>query len=156
MKLAESFIEKGKSIQHGDMQYIIEKAFRKSAIKEKALKITDFTVKAALHNKSAGTVKVNYLGKEGEFSDEGVGPVDCIINAVKKSVSGNGFKFRLTDYEVAVSEGGTEASVNVKMTLEDESKNKVISMGTSPDIIVASVKAFEEGYNLLHLKNRKK
>ena len=156
LKLVESFIEKGKSIQLGDLQYIIEKAFRKTSVKEKALKITDFNVKASLYQHAIGTVKVNYLGKEQEFSDEGVGPVDCIINAVKKSVSNNGFKFMLTDYEVAVSEGGTEASVNVKMTLEDEFKNKAIAMGTSPDIIVASVKAFEEGYNLLYFKNRKK
>ena len=155
MKLVESFIEKGKSLQQGDLQHIIEKSFRKSAVKERPLKINDFSVKAGLHQKSVATVRVSYRGKEQDFSAEGVGPVDGIINAVKKSVENNGFRFALTDYEVAVSEGGTDASVNVKMTMEDERKNKVISMGTSPDIIVASVKAFEEGYNLLWAKNRK-
>ena len=41
------------------------------------------------------------------------------------------------------------------MTLEDEMKNRVIAVTTSPDIIVASVAAFEKGYNLLSVKNRK-
>ena len=41
------------------------------------------------------------------------------------------------------------------MTLEDEHRNKIIAMGTSTDIIDASVQAFEEGYNLLWLKNKK-
>ena len=91
-----------------------------------------------------------------EIKANGVGPVDSIINAIKKALLENGFKFKLTDYNVAITEGGTDASVNVKMTLEDESKNKVISMGTSPDIIAASIEAFQEGYNLLAFKNQKK
>ena len=41
------------------------------------------------------------------------------------------------------------------MTLEDDAKNRVESMGTSPDIISASVDAFEYGYNSLYYKTEK-
>ena len=157
-KLIEEFIEKGKIILRGDLQYILEKTIRESPlnVKKIPLKVIDFNVEASKSAKAIGKVKVKYNGKEEEMSAEGTGPVDSIINAIKKAVMNSGFKFALTDYQVSITEGGTDASVNVKMTLEDEKRNKIVAMGTSPDIIVASVEAFEEGYNLLYIKNQKK
>lgn len=151
------FLNKGKDILKGDLQLILEKTIRQSTLsgKEKVLRVIDFSVRAGKHEKSIGTATINYKGNETKTEAEGVGPVDGVINAIKKSVSGNGLKFHLTDYEVGIAEGGTEASTNVKMTLEDDNKNKVIAMGTSPDIITASVEAFEEGFNLLYLKNKR-
>jgi threonine synthase len=157
-KLINEFLVKGKEIQKGDLQYILEKSIRLSALegKEKPLKILDFKVESGRHQKAVGVVKVDYKGHIEEYTSEGVGPVDSVISAIKKAVSSNGFKFRLTDFEVKIAEGGTDASVHAKMTLVDENQNKVIAMGTSPDVIVASVEAFEEGYNLLYFKNHKK
>ncbi len=155
--MIEEFLNKGKEILKGDLQLILEKAIRQSTLsgKEKVLSVVDFSVKAGKHEKSIGTAVIIYKGIETKTEAEGVGPVDSVINAIKKAVSNNGLKFHLVDYEVGIAEGGTEASTNVKMTLEDDNKNKVIAMGTSPDIITASVDAFEEGFNLLYLKNKK-
>ena len=119
------------------------------------LKVIDFKVEAGSNKKAFGMAKVSYMGKVMEVSSYGVGPVDGIIKAIMQAVLENGFKFKLTDYSVAIAEGGTDASVNVKMTLEDENKNKIVAMGASPDIIVASIEAFQEGYNLLAFKNQK-
>lgn len=156
--LIGDFIDKGKNVLRGDLQYILEKTIRQSALSKvkNPLKVVDFKVEATRSNKALGVAKVNYRGIEQEYSSNGVGPVDAIINAVKKAVMNNGFKFKLIDYGVSITEGGTDASVNVKMTLEDENKNKIVAMGTSPDIIVASIEAFQEGYNLLAFKNQKK
>ncbi|OGQ13853.1 MAG: hypothetical protein A3B70_01005 [Deltaproteobacteria bacterium RIFCSPHIGHO2_02_FULL_40_11] len=156
--LIAQFLEKGKEILMGDLQYILEKTIRQSSLSKvkSPLKVVDFKVEASRNEKSLGKAKVSYKGREIEVTSYGVGPVDSIINAIKKAVLKNGFKFRLTDYNVAITEGGTDATVSVKMTLEDEKKNKVVSMGTSPDIIVASIEAFQEGYNLLAFKNKKK
>lgn len=150
------FLKKGKEILRGDLQYILEKTIRQSTMntKEKVLSILDFTVTADKHKKAIGKVKIMYKGVECSSQADGVGPVDGVINAIKGALSTNSFKFYLTDYEVTIAEGGTEASVHAKMTLEDDKKNKVIAMGTSPDVIAASVEAFEEGYNLLYLKNK--
>jgi threonine synthase len=155
--LLEKFLEKGKLILRGDLQYILEKTIRQSSIRKvrNPMRVIDFEVNATKNEKSLGVARVSYKGKIVEVSANGVGPVDSIINAIKKAVLINGFKFKLTDYEVGISEGGTDASVNVKMTLEDEKKNKIVAMGTSPDIIVASIEAFQEGYNLLAFKNQK-
>ena len=156
-QIISQFIEKGKKILRGDLQFILEKAIRQSSLSEvkNPLKVVDFKVEASRNEKSMGKAKVSYKGKEIEATSYGVGPVDSIINAIKKAVIEDGFKFKLIDYNVEITEGGTDASVNVKMTLEDENKNKVVAMGTSPDIIAASIEAFQEGYNLLAFKNQK-
>ena len=58
----------------------------------------------------------------------------------------------LTDYIVKIDQNGTDATVKVSMSLKDKQENKVIATATSPDIIVASIDAFERGYNLLYNK----
>jgi hypothetical protein len=40
------------------------------------------------------------------------------------------------------------------MVLKDARNNRVVATGTSPDIIVASVNAFVEGYNVLWARQR--
>jgi len=56
----------------------------------------------------------------------------------------------LTDYQVNIKTKNADAVVNIKMTVKDEKNNiSVIGMGTSPDILVASIETFEEGVNLL-------
>ena len=64
-----------------------------------------------------------------------------------------GIKVTLRDYSVEIAEGGTDAVVKVTIVFTDEKKNKVIAAATSPDILVASVNAFEKAYNLLWWKN---
>ena len=43
----------------------------------------------------------------------------------------------------------SDASVETTITMMDKKNNRVVATGTSPDIIVASVNAFVEGYNVL-------
>ena len=156
--LIGEFMEKGKNIMKGDMQYILEKSIRSAGtpIGRKPLHIKDFRIESVAHGVSKGIVEVEYLGKNMISEATGVGPVDCILKAVEKCVERNGFRVVLKDYQVSVLEGGTSASVSVKATLMDSYKNTIISMGTSPDIIVASVEAFEEGYNILWRKSHSK
>ena len=63
---------------------------------------------------------------------------------------------KLVDYNVEIFSGGVEATVKVTMTALDKNGNKIIAHSTSPDVIVASVTAFEKCYNFLHLKNTTK
>ena len=80
----------------------------------------------------------------------GVGPVDAIVNALKGAAeSRKKLFFDLIDFQVEINSPGTDASVEVTMVLKDARNNRVVATGTSPDIIVASVNAFVEGYNVL-------
>ena len=61
--------------------------------------------------------------------------------------------YHLTDYDVKIDQRGADATVEVSMSLRDDQGNKVIATATSPDVIVASIEAFERGYNVLCNKN---
>lgn len=64
--------------------------------------------------------------------------------------------FRLTDFNVEIPTTGSDATVEVSMILQDEKGNQVVEKGTSPDIIVAVVEAFEKGYNELVYQRKRK
>ena len=97
------------------------------------------------------------MGEQVTGSAEGVGPVDAVINALREIIEKRGaVKVRLMDFNVAIESDGTDAVVEASMTLKDYKNNRVMTVGTSPDIIVASVNAFENGYNLLFWKAKSK
>jgi threonine synthase len=151
----KGFLRKGKTVRESDMRFILKDILGSAGVKKKILEIVDFNVTSTKNDKPKAVVRVKYKGKIQEVDAKGVGPVDAAINAIKKAVS-NGFVFRLTDYLVEIDTENTDAAVSVKMTLVNDRGDKVIAIGTSPDIIVASLLAFEDGYNLLHHKGVKK
>ena len=53
-----------------------------------------------------------------------------------------------------IDSGGTNAAVRVRIELSSGS-NTAHAEATSPDIIVASVKAFEDGFNQLYEKGKR-
>ena len=82
-----------------------------------------------------------------------MGAVDAIISATKKCIEKHDkIKVKLIDYNVEIFTGGVEATVKVTITAVDKDSNRVIAHATSPDVIVASVSAFEKCYNFLYHK----
>ena len=85
-----------------------------------------------------------------KMREEGVGPVDAAINSITAAIQKvDGVKFRLTDFNVEIPTTGSDATVETTMVLQDEYGTQVVEKGTSPDIIVASIEAYEKGYNEL-------
>ena len=64
-------------------------------------------------------------------------------------------EIKLTDYNVEIFTGGVEATVKVVMSAMDKNGQTIIAQATSPDVIVASVSAFEKCYNFLYYKHKK-
>ena len=153
LKNVTEFIQKGKEVSKGDLKLILEEVLDKVSLKDKVLEITDFDIRTTLKNQAEANITATAYGKAMTVSHHGVGPVDAAISALQQGLAeAHGKRIKLTDYAVAIDESGVDATVEVKMTLVDETGNKVISRTTSPDIIVASIKAFEKGFNLLHIK----
>jgi D-citramalate synthase len=147
------FIGKGKEVSKGDLKLILEEVLDKVSLKDKVLEITDFDIRTTLKDQAEARITAVAYGETLTVSHAGVGPVDAAISALQKGLKeAHDKQIKLTDYAVAIDESGVDATVEVKMTLVDEKGNKVISRTTSPDIIVASIKAFEKGFNLLHIK----
>lgn len=150
----ENFLEKGKDIKKADLLYIIEETLDEFSLQKKVLEVLDFSISTSLHEKARAKVIAKAFGKKETFTYEGVGPVDAAVSAIREGLKKKDrLEVRLSDYEVQIDTKGVDATVEVKMTLVDKKGNKVISRTTSPDIIVASIRAFEKGFNILYTKN---
>lgn len=149
LSLVEDFVNKGKQVTKADLQYILETTLKRAS-GEGVLKVEDFQVTTTLHGHAEARVWVRFDGERLESSGTGVGPVDAVINALKTAASSRGrLFFELIDYQVEINSPGTNASVETTLVLKDAQDNRIVATGTSPDIIVASVQAFVDGYNLL-------
>ena len=151
----KNFMSKGKTITRHDFQNIVEEIVNAFTAKEKILEITDFHVSANKNDPDCAEVEALYAGKKLHSNASGVGPFDAIMKAMQDIIHGQkGITVTLKDYNVEIAEGGTDAVVKVTIVFTDEKNNKVVVSATSPDIMVASVNAFEKGYNLLWWKNK--
>jgi len=147
-----SFHKKTNIMKHADLQYIIENVFKDVSDKDPVLVVKDYKIETTRHAKSKADVEVVFDGETAKSSNDGVGPVDALINAVKECLDEkNGLEFELTSYDVEIKTKGTNAVVEVHMGIKFED-TKVQASGTSPDIMVASVDAFEKAYNMLYYK----
>lgn len=85
-------------------------------------------------------------------------PLDAATSAIIKVITlVDKYKFRLTDFNVEIPTTGADATVEVTMVLTGNDGTQVVEKGTSPDIIAASLEAFEKGYNeLVYQRSLKK
>ena len=154
--LIEEFVKKGKPITKADLQYIVEHVLKGLSDHKPVLAVEDFKVSTSLHAQAEASVWVLFDGENVEASGAGVGPVDAVISALKQAALTRGrLFFELIDYNVEISSPGTDASVETTIVMKDAEGNRVVATGTSPDIIVASVNAFVDGYNLLWARQKK-
>lgn len=156
IKQIQAFEQKGKTITKQDFQNIIEEELDEYNLKSKYLEIVDFETKTSKHSQAEGHVTLKYGGKTLTGKATGVGIVDAIITAVRNCIEGRDpLEIKLTDYNVEIFTGGVDASVKVSMSAIDKHGNTIIAQATSPDVIVASVNAFEKCYNFLYHKSQK-
>lgn len=141
-----NFLMKGKPVTFADLQDILQDILETPKYKTKAVfAVKDFEVTAVRDKKSKAKVLVEIDGSEQKGTGEGVGPVDAVINALRDALGGR-IDFTLKGYKVDIRSQGTDAVVFVEIKLV---KDNFVSLGreASPDIIQASIEAFEEAYN---------
>lgn len=142
----ETFLKKGKKVTFLDLQDIIQDQHQNLTKKsEKILSVEDFEVSTAKNKKALAKVKVKINGVEHEKSAHGVGPFDALMNALKQAAH---VSFSLAGYSVDIRSHGTDAVVYVEIKLTKDGRVS-IGEGASPDILQASISAFEEAYNSL-------
>lgn len=152
------FFKKGKKMVKSDLQHIIEDILKTMPDSEKILKIKDFKVTTSKNDKAKASIEVCINGSACCSDEaEGVGPVDAVMKCTRNVIKKEGLmKYWLTNYDVKIDQKGTDATVEVTMEIKDDEDTKVIATATSPDVIVASVEAFERGYNILYNKRNNK
>lgn len=139
-------LQKGKTITVSDFQDSVQDALE--APHNKAFEIfsvLDFKVTTGKDQASEAQVKIKIADEERHASAIGVGPVNAVCNALRSACKEK-MDFILTDYKVDVRNQGVDAVVYAELKLV---KNHAFSLGrgASPDIIQASIEAFEKAYN---------
>lgn len=148
LELTKKILQKGKPITFSDFQDIIQDSLE-AANPNRVFSVTDFAVETGRNRKANAKVTVSLNNETLSANGEGVGPVDAIINALKNAC-GEKLDFALSNYKVAIRSSGTDAVVNTELKLQSGNRSSVGS-GASPDIIQASIEAFEQAYNGLLL-----
>jgi len=149
------FKEKGKIITKKDLQSLVEDALRGLTKKENILTIEDFSIQVNKHERPQAEVKIKFFDQIFQSSSDGVGPVDAILSAIRKAIAKKDqLKITLTDYQVEVDSPGTDATVEIRMSMKDTKGNTATATATSPDVIVASINAFQKGYNILYWRGK--
>ncbi|MFH0834140.1 MAG: threonine synthase [Patescibacteria group bacterium] len=151
----EIFLAKGKVVAKSDLQSLVEEVLADLTSAEHVMRVQDYELKIEKRQPPRARVVVEFRGQKLKAESQGVGPVDAIISAIRKALAGKSFAPRLTDFAVFVDANGTDATTEVRMKLEDDQENSVVSRANSPDILTASIAAFEKGYNILFWKGQK-
>ena len=152
-KEVKLFHEKVSKMRKADLQYIVENVLKEFTGKEKVFFVKDYALSVTRHKKPHAKVVVSYLGEILKTEAEGAGPVDAIIKAARKAIQKKDkLECWLTSFNVEIKTKGTDAVVEVRMGVKSKDGTEVIASATSPDIIVASIEAFERGYNMLYYK----
>jgi 2-isopropylmalate synthase len=87
-------------------------------------------------------------GKEFKASSEGNGPVDASLKAIESHVKSGA---EMVLYSVNAISGSTESQGEVTVRLQNSGR-VVNGVGSDPDIVVASAKAYLSALNKLHSK----
>ena len=151
--LVEKFLQKGKPVTFADFQDIIQEVLESRGEKSQSvLSIEEFEVTASSNKKAKAKVEVSIAENCRTAVAEGTGPVDAVLNAISEAC-GEDFSFTLEEYRPVVRSEGPDAVVFCELKLERNGKT-ALGSGTSPDIIQASVEAFEDAYNSLYVPGR--
>jgi len=151
----KSYHEKNDQMKKANLQYLLESTLKQKNIEIIVLQVLDYRLDISKHERPVADVYVLYKGEKIHAQTTGVGPVDAVIKAISEAIfKKDTLDVRLTDYNVEIDTKGTDSTVEVKMELKDKYDNKMTSTGVSPDIINASIDAFEKGYNILFSKGK--
>ena len=140
------FFQKRKTITIADFQDSIQNALEtQKPVNNESFSVIDFEVTSKKDKTSNAYVKLQIGGKKREASSEGSGPVDAMIKALCLACKEK-IDFKLLDFKADIRSQGTDAVVYVELKLV---KDNSYSLGraTSPDLIQASIEAFEEAYH---------
>ena len=139
-------LQKGKAIAVSDFQDSVQDALESPRCKaHEVFSVLDFNVSTGKNRVSKAQVLIKIAGEERQAKSSGVGPVDAVCNALRHACNEQ-IDFMLTDYKVDIRNQGVNAVVYVELKLVKDHFSS-LGRGTSPDIIQASIEAFEEAYN---------
>lgn len=135
---------KGKRVVEEDLIAIAEDIIGMVPKEERKVELVDLVLNSRLSKKPIASVTLKVNGEEKKATEEGVGPVDATLNAIRSAICKE--KIRLEEYHLDAITGGSDALADVTIRVSYGDKT-TIARGVHEDIVMASVIAFINGLN---------
>ncbi|MFC2163131.1 2-isopropylmalate synthase [Candidatus Altiarchaeota archaeon] len=136
--------DKGKKVTEEDLAAIAEDMLGKVAKKHLIVELKDMTLHAEYGKKPSASVSLIVRGKKKIARQEGVGPVDATLNAIRAGVGDK--DIQLDEYHLDAITGGSNALADVSIRVSKNGKS-TMARGVHEDVVMASVIAFINGVN---------
>lgn len=143
--------DKGQSVTDGDLYQIARAIMSGNQVEKRVVELEGLEVVTGIGRLPSASVKLRVAGKTHEATEAGVGPVDAALNAIQKIV-GSLDNIRLREYRLEALTGGSDATADVMVSVEDGLDNRASGRGMKNDIVIASVEAIVNGINALLAK----
>ena len=140
----------GKSITTSELLSIAGKIMKNSTFQEK-FQLRDFHTVTGINIIPTAVVKINTGDKDVISSEIGVGPVDAALKAIQKIVS-QLEDVKIREYRLESITGGSDATAEVVVKIEDSKGHTISSRKTGEDIVIASVQAMMDATNKMILR----
>lgn len=140
----------GKSITTSELLSIAGKVMKNTTFQEK-FQLRDFHTVTGINIIPTAVVKINTGQKDVVSSEIGVGPVDAALKAIQKIV-GQLENVKIREYRLESITGGSDATAEVVVKIEDGEGHMVSSRKTGEDIVIASVQAMMDATNKMILR----
>ncbi|MFH0860412.1 MAG: 2-isopropylmalate synthase [Candidatus Altiarchaeota archaeon] len=137
---------KGKRIVEEDLVAIAEDVTGKLPKEKRVLELIDLKLTSKLNKNPVATVKLKVRGKQKEATEEGVGPVDATLNAIRTAIGDR--KITLEEYHLDAITGGSDALADVTVRVA-KGADVTLARGVHEDVVMASIIAFINGLNRL-------
>ncbi len=146
--------DKGRTVTDGDLYNIARAVMGEREIEERLVELEGLEVVTGINRLPSASVKLKVRGETHEATEVGVGPVDAALNAIQKIVS-SFEEIRLKEYRLEALSGGSDATADVSVRVEDTYNNMASGRGMKKDIVVGSVEAIVNGINALLAKTER-
>lgn len=135
---------KGKTLKEEEIKVLRSLVYNEDTDLEHPVEVVDYKLTMRKHGLVSAAVKLRINGEDEVISlDQGVGPIDAILTAIKAETD-SFLPLDVINHEVEILSPDTDSLVVVTLTLEKEG-HKFTSKGASPDTLEAVIQAFVKG-----------
>ncbi|MAL17091.1 MAG: threonine synthase [Balneola sp.] len=135
---------KGKTLKEEEIKVLRSLVYNEDADLKHPVEVVDYKLTMRKHGLVSAAVKLKIEDRDEVISlDQGVGPIDAILTAIKAETDGF-LPLEVINHEVEILSPDTDSLVIVTLTLEKEG-HRFTSKGASPDTLEAVIQAFVKG-----------
>lgn len=138
------FNKKGKTLKEEEIKALKSLVYNEESVKEYPVEVLDYKLTMRMHGLVSAAVKLRLPNGEEIISlDQGVGPLDAVLTAIKAETD-EFIPLEVKSHEVEILSPDTDSLVIATLVLEKE-EHTFTSKGASPDTIEAVIQAFVKG-----------